>query len=87
MPQACLTSFLQIASGAVYNEAREVIVTNQAKIEKLLKEMIDTATSPILIAYSFLHEKERIMHALKDYDPIELESEEDMARWNKGRCK
>lgn len=41
--------------------------------------------APVLVAYSFIHDLDRIMIALKDYKPVKLEKPEQIAEWNAGK--
>lgn len=73
----------QYASGAIYDEEKNVISIHDAKIEALA-ELVESAQSPVLIAYNYKHEKQRLLSALKSYKPRELNSEEDLRAWNAG---
>lgn len=88
---AVLTNkLLQFANGAIYTEDKEVIELHDEKIDKLM-EIIDTANGkPVLVFYSFKHDKERIIKALtkkgiKDYQG--LDTSEDIKKWNDGKIQ
>lgn len=75
----------QFANGAVYDADRKVINIHDEKIEKL-QEIVEAANgAPVLVAYSFIHDLDRIMVALKDYKPVKLEKPEQIAEWNAGK--
>lgn len=76
----------QYANGAVYDESGEVHEVHTAKIDAL-KEIVETSTSNVLIAYAYKHDRARIMEALSGYDPQELNRPEDLKAWNEGRTK
>lgn len=78
---------LQLSGGAVYaqNERGErcTKVIHSAKVEALA-EIVETSDSPVLIAYNFVHEYERIKEALKKYNPIRFDTPNAIDEWNKG---
>lgn len=78
---------LQFANGAVYDEDRNVHEIHTLKIEAL-KEIIDDANGkPILVAWTFQHDRDRIMQALKSYKPRELKTEKEIRDWNEGKIQ
>ena len=75
----------QFANGAMYDADRKVLQLHDEKIEKL-KELVEAANGqPVLIAYSFKHDLDKIMGALKEYKPVKLEKPEQIADWNAGK--
>lgn len=79
---ALSNKLLQYAGGAIYDADRNVYAVHDEKIETL-KEMIEaTGGAPVLVAYNFQHEKNRILEALKDYGAEALEGVESVRRWN-----
>ena len=75
----------QFANGAIYTADREVIQLHDEKIEKL-QELVEAANgAPVLVAYSYKHDLDRIMKALKEYNPVKLEKPEQIADWNAGK--
>lgn len=84
---ALSNKLLQFSNGAVYDEDRNVHVVHDLKIEAL-KELIDDANGkPILVAWTFQHDRDRIMEALKAYKPRELKVEKDIRDWNEGKVQ
>lgn len=75
---------LQLSSGAVYDEDGQVHLVHDEKI-KALQELLDTATSPVLIFYAFRHDLDRLKQALPD--AVALKGEDDINRWNRGEIK
>ena len=74
----------QYANGAIYDENREVTELHDEKIEKL-KEIVEAANgNPVLVAYNFQHDRDRIMKALKGYGAEVLKDEKQLRRWNDG---
>lgn len=75
----------QFANGAMYDADRKVLQLHDEKIEKL-KELVEAANGqPVLIAYTFKHDLDKIMDALKEYKPVKLEKPEHVADWNAGK--
>lgn len=75
----------QFANGAMYDADRKVLQLHDEKIEKL-KELVEAANGqPVLIAYTFKHDLDNIMDALKEYKPVKLEKPEQVADWNAGK--
>lgn len=75
----------QFANGAMYDADRKVLQLHDEKVEKL-KELVEAANGqPVLVAYSFRHDLDKIMEALKEYKPVKLEKPEQIADWNAGK--
>lgn len=74
---------LQLSSGAIYTENKEVQQFHTQKLE-MLKEAVEPLES-VLIFYIFQHEKERILETLQGVRV--LQSEQDIRDWNEGRIK
>ena len=82
---ALSNKLLQFAGGAVYDADRQAHVIHDEKIETLV-EMVEAANgSPVLVAYNFQHEKNRILEALKSFGAEALEGVESVRRWNEGK--
>lgn len=77
----------QYANGAIYDADRNVKHIHDEKLEKL-QEIVEAANgAPVLVAYSFIHDLDRIMDALKAYKPVKLEKPEHIAQWNDGKIQ
>lgn len=75
----------QFANGAMYDADRKVLQLHDEKIEKL-KELVEAANGqPVLVAYTFKHDLDKIMEALREYKPVKLEKPEQIADWNAGK--
>lgn len=84
---ALSTKLLQFANGAIYDEDGGVHEVHDLKIETI-KELIEDANGkPILIAWTFRHDRDRLMEALKKYKPRELKDGKDIADWNSGKIQ
>ena len=76
----------QMANGAIYSDNGETIRIHDKKLEAL-EDIIEAANgSPILVAYWYRHDKERIMERLKELGiPFQcIETEESIRKWNEG---
>lgn len=75
----------QFANGAIYDAERNVKDLHDEKLDKL-EELVEAANGePVLIAYLYKHDLERIMQKLKAYKPVKLEKPEHIADWNAGK--
>lgn len=76
----------QFTGGAVYHEDDNTryYTVHDDKLEAL-KELIEFADSPVLVAYEYRHERERILQALKDVKGVEvLDTADSLKRWKSG---
>jgi SNF2 family DNA or RNA helicase len=80
---AVLTNkLLQMTSGAVYDENRAVAELHSAKLDAL-EDLIEAANGkPVLIYYTYRHDKERIQKRFKEAQ--EIKTPEDFKVWNRG---
>ena len=84
---ALSNKLLQFANGAVYNDHKEYRVIHDLKIDAL-KEIIEDANGKsVLIAYTFISDKERMLEALKKYKPRVLDGQKDIDDWNAGKIQ
>ena len=78
---------LQMSNGAVYDENGNVRLIHQRKLE-MLEDLIEAANGqPVLIAYWFRHDRDRILAHLKalGYDPWEIRESKEIQDWNTGK--
>lgn len=78
---------LQMSNGAVYDENGETRVIHQRKLEKL-EDLIESANGqPVLVAYWFKHDRQRIMEHLTacGYSPRDIRESKDIKDWNDGK--
>ena len=84
---ALSNKLLQFANGAVYDENKKFHVVHDLKIDAA-KELIEDANGkPVLIAWTYRHDMERLKVALKQYKPRELKTPEDIIDWNEGKIQ
>ena len=85
---AALTGkLLQMSNGAVYDENGEARVLHRHKLE-MLEDLIEAANGqPVLIAFWFKHDRERIIEHLTavGYKPRDIRESADIRDWNEGR--
>ena len=87
---ALANKLLQMSNGAVYDENGDTRVIHSRKLE-MLEDLIEAANSqPVLVAYWFKHDRERIIEHLtsagySQEDVRDLKSSEDICRWNSGK--
>lgn len=73
---------LQMANGAIYTEDKETVVIHDQKLEAL-EELIEEANGkPVLVAYWFKHDLERIKSRIK---AREIKTDKDIRDWNDGK--
>ena len=81
---------LQFANGAVYDngaEERQAHEVHDIKLEAL-KEIIDDANGqPVLVAWTFQSDRDRIKEYLKNYEVRELKTARDIVEWNEGKIQ
>ena len=77
-----MNKLLQMANGAVYDDEGGVVRIHEAKLEAL-EEIIDTAGEPVLVFYSFKHDKTAIESRIKGVR--EITGPKDIADWNDGK--
>lgn len=80
---------LQMSNGAVYDENGETRVIHQRKLEKL-GDLIESANGqPVLIAYWFKHDRQRIWEHLTacGYSPRDIRESKDIKDWNDGKIQ
>lgn len=84
---ALSNKLLQFANGAIYDENRNVYKVHDIKLEAL-KEMIEDANGqPVLVAWTFQFDRDRIKEYLKAYKPRELKTNKDIDDWNAGKVQ
>lgn len=84
---AMSNKLLQYANGAVYDESHEAHIVHDLKINAL-KELIEDANGqPVLVAWAFRFDRDRILEELKQYNPRELKTPQDIKDWNDGKVQ
>lgn len=76
----------QMANGAVYTDDRKVQTFHDRKLDAL-EDMIEAANGkPVMIAYWFQHDLDRIKERLREIGVVyeKIDSEDSIKRWNAG---
>lgn len=78
---ALSNKLLQMSNGAVYADDNTVIKIHDRKLDAL-EDLIEAANGkPLLVAYWYKHDKQRI---LERFDAAEINTADDIEKWNKG---
>jgi SNF2 family DNA or RNA helicase len=84
---ALSNKLLQFASGAVYDENKDVHVVHDLKLEAV-EELIEAANGkPVLIAWIYRSNLYRLQERLKKLKPRELKTGKDIDDWNAGKIQ
>lgn len=80
---AALTNKLsQLSNGAIYDDDRNIVEFHQRKLDAL-EDIIESANgNPLLVAYWFKHDLERIR---KRFSVREIKTSQDIIDWNAGK--
>lgn len=75
---------LQMANGAVYGEEKKVVKLHDRKLVALM-DLIEMANGkPVLVAYWYKHDKQRILEL---FNAQSIETSQDIDDWNEGKIK
>ena len=75
----------QFANGGVYDQDKVYHEIHDLKLDAI-EELIESANgNPVLIAYVFIPDRERIMERLKKYKPVHLQKDKDIEDWKAGK--
>lgn len=78
---ALSNKLLQMSNGAVYADDGTIVKIHDRKLDAL-EDLIEAANGkPLLVAYWYKHDKQRI---LERFDAAEINTADDIERWNKG---
>lgn len=81
---ALSNKLLQFASGAVYDDDKNVTHLHDTKLDALVELVEEANGKPVLLFYQFKHEIPRISKALKDYGVEVMTDDSCIERWNRG---
>lgn len=78
----------QMANGAVYSDEGKTVHIHDRKLDAL-EDIIEAATSPVLLCYWYKHDLERIMTRLDELkvEYAKISSEESIRNWNEGKSR
>jgi SNF2 family DNA or RNA helicase len=81
---ALSNKLLQMANGAVYDEHGQVKAIHRRKL-KAMEDLWESANGkPILVFYTYKHDKARLLELFKDRAK-ELKTSQDITKWNDGK--
>lgn len=84
---ALSNKLLQFANGAMYDENKNVVPIHDLKLEAL-KEIIEaTDGKPVLVAWTYQFDRDRIKNYFRSMAPRELKTAEDINDWNAGKVR
>lgn len=78
---------LQFANGAIYDEKHNAHAIHELKIAALKDIIEDSNGKPVLVAWAFQFDRDRILRELKEYRPRELKTSKDISDWNSGKIR
>jgi SNF2 family DNA or RNA helicase len=73
----------QFANGAVYDEDMKVHEIHDLKLEAL-EEIVEPG-NPVLVAWTYKHDRDRILERFAKHKPRQLKTEQDIEDWNAGK--
>jgi SNF2 family DNA or RNA helicase len=79
------TKLLQYANGAVYDADGTWHAVHDLKLDALADIMEEAQGNPVLVAYTFRSDMERILEKFKKYKPRQLKTDQDIQDWNDGK--
>ena len=74
----------QVSSGAVYLDGKEWEEVHTAKLDALGDIIEESSGNPVLVAYNYIHSRERIRERFGAFDIKDGNIEEVVAAWNAG---
>lgn len=84
---ALSNKLLQFANGAVYDIEKRAHEVHDLKLEALEEIMESANGKPVLVAYTYKSDADRIEGFLKAYNPKRLTNDDDIIAWNKGEIQ
>lgn len=78
---------LQFANGAIYDEDKNVYPIHDIKLEALEEIVEEACGKPVLVAWTYKFDRDRIMKYLSKYKPRELKTAKDIQDWNDGKVQ
>ena len=84
---ALSNKLLQFANGAMYDENKNVVPVHDLKLEAL-KEIVEAADGkPVLVAWTYQFDRDRIINYFRSLKPRELKTAQDINDWNAGKVQ
>lgn len=84
---ALVNKLLQFSNGAVYDEEKNVHNIHNLKLDAL-KEIVENSNGqPILVAWTYQFDRDRILETFREYNPRQLKTADDINDWNAGKIR
>lgn len=88
MSAAALSNkLMQFANGAVYDEHKTAHVVHDLKLEAVEGIVEAAQGQPVLIAYTYESDRDRLLSRLAKYKPVVLKTEQHIKDWNAGEIQ
>lgn len=84
---ALSNKLLQFANGAIYDEDKKVHKIHDLKLDALSEILEDANGKPVLVAWTYQFDRDRIKDYLSKYNPRELKDAKDIEDWNAGKVQ
>lgn len=84
---ALSNKLLQFANGAMYDEDRVVHPVHNLKLDALAEIIDNSNGQPVLVAWTYQFDRDRIMKYFKQLNPRELKTAKDVNDWNEGKVQ
>ena len=84
---ALSNKLMQFANGAIYDEDKNVHHIHNLKLDALEEIIEANEGKPVLVAYNFKHDLQRIQARFKKYKPVKHEKPEHTKDWNAGKIR
>lgn len=85
-----MNKLLQFANGAIYyendNGVRDYKEIHDLKLQAL-EEIMELNDKPVLVAYTYKHDLERILAKFSKYKPVVFNGDNDVKKWNNGEIR
>lgn len=78
---------LQFANGALYDSEKDWHEVHRLKLDALADIMEEAQGKPVLVAYTFISDRERILKHFRKYKPRQLSGDKDVVDWNNGELE
>jgi SNF2 family DNA or RNA helicase len=84
---ALSNKLLQFANGAIYDEDRNVHEVHTLKLDEAAELVDELGGKPLLIAWTYQHDRDRLIKKLAKYKPVELKDQKTIDDWNAGKIQ
>jgi len=78
---------LQFANGAIYDEDKNVYPIHDIKLDALEELIEEACGKPILVAWTYQFDRDRILERFKKLKPRQLKTSQDISDWNAGKVQ